>query len=95
MFKFSLNRPQSESRMMTVHLVWRSVDSIFLLFLFPLSHSGVSIGFRETVYSVDESTGQVVVNVEVLSGTLSENVVVRFNTIQGSATGRGLHLSLL
>ena len=47
------------------------------------------------MYSVDESTGQVVVNVEVLSGTLSENVVVRFNTIQGSATGRGLHLSLL
>ena len=51
---------------------------------------GVSIGFRETEYSVDEASGAVLVSVEVLSGQLSGDVVVRLNTNQNTATGRAV-----
>ena len=43
------------------------------------------IGFGEIEYSVVETTGQVVLNVVVLSGQLSQDVVVRLNTIEDSA----------
>ena len=48
---------------------------------------GVTIGFVETLYSVDENDGSIVVTVAVLSGELSEDVVVGFNTQDDTATG--------
>ena len=47
---------------------------------------GVTIGFVNTTYSVSESDGIAVVSVAVLSGELSDDVVVRLTTRGGSAT---------
>ena len=41
----------------------------------------------ETLYGVDENDGSIVVTVAVLSGELSEDVVVGFNTQDDTATG--------
>ena len=41
-----------------------------------------------TIYSVSESDGIAVVSVAVLSGELSDNVVVRLTTQDGSATSK-------
>ena len=49
--------------------------------------AGVTIGFVETEYSVDEDDGSALVTVAVLSGELSEDVVVGFNTQDDTATG--------
>ena len=56
--------------------------------MYCMYHSGVEIGFQGTQYSVDESSGEVVVSVVVLSGILSEEVVVRLSTNQDTATGK-------
>ena len=48
----------------------------------------MEIGFDEVVYSVDESSGGVVVSVRVLSGVLSDDVVIRLTTSQDTATGK-------
>jgi hypothetical protein len=47
------------------------------------------IGFERTEYVVDEEDGSVTVVVRVLDGTLSGDVEVEFNTIDGSATTSG------
>ena len=52
------------------------------------SNVGVTIGFVNTIYSVSESDGIAVVSVAVLSGELSDNVVVRLTTQDGSATSK-------
>ena len=58
---------------------------IFFLYLPP--SIGVTIGFVETSYSVDESDGSAVVTVAVLSGELSDDVVVGFVTLDDTAIG--------
>ena len=50
--------------------------------------SGVQIGFRDILYSSDESSGVVMVGVGVLSGSLSRNITVRLSTTEGTATGK-------
>lgn len=52
--------------------------------------TGVVIGFTETSYEVNEDDGEAVARAEVLSGELSREVVVRFNTSDGTATGIGV-----
>ena len=49
--------------------------------------TGVTIGFVDESYTVRESDGEAVVTVAVLSGELSQDVVVGFNTQEDSATG--------
>ena len=49
--------------------------------------AGVTIGFDESVYSVGEGAGQVVLGVSVLTGTLSSDLVVSVITMERSATG--------
>ena len=51
-----------------------------------------TIGFELTSYTVDEVDGVVVVGVALLSGDLSREVVVRFNTMDDSATSTGKQL---
>ena len=49
----------------------------------------MTIGFDETLYSVDEASGEVGLGVSILSGTLSDNlVVVRVTTMERTATGK-------
>ena len=57
-----------------------------LLFLVS---TAARIGFERTEYVVDEGDGSVTVVVRVLDGTLSGDVEVEFNTIDGSATTLG------
>lgn len=47
--------------------------------------SDVVIGFERTVYSTNETAGQVVVNVIVLEGQVTGTVIVRLDTVPGSA----------
>lgn len=49
--------------------------------------AGVTIGFVNTTYSVNEGDFGVAVTVGVLSGVLSEDVVVVLTTRNGTATG--------
>ena len=49
----------------------------------------VTIGFEETVYSVLETDGSVMVPVVLLVGELSSDVMVRITTDDGTATGSG------
>ena len=60
----------------------------FNYFFTAPSFAVVQIGFNNSVYTIDERAGEVVVSVVVLSGTLSDEVVVRFNTQDSSALGR-------
>ena len=53
-----------------------------------LLSAGLTIGFDETLYSVDETAGEVRLGVSVLSGTLSSDVVVKVITMERSARGR-------
>ena len=50
-------------------------------------YAGVQIGFQQILYSVDESTGLVVLSVRVLSGILTNEVIVELNTNQDTAIG--------
>ena len=48
----------------------------------------VVIGFNQTTYSVREDTGSVTVSVSVISGTISQDVIITLSTVPGgSATG--------
>ena len=47
------------------------------------------IGFRPEVREVDESDGEVVLTVEVISGILTEEVTLSYTTEDGSATSSG------
>lgn len=47
--------------------------------------TGVVIGFEAARYSVSESTTEVSVSVAVLSGRLSRDIAVTFETVDGSA----------
>ena len=52
------------------------------------SFSPVTIGFNQTTYSVREDAGSVTVSVAVISGTISEDVIITLSTAPGgSATG--------
>lgn len=51
--------------------------------------TGVRIGFERTEYSVREDAGQIQLVVRVLDGVLSDNVRVRLETEDGSATRPG------
>ena len=48
----------------------------------------VVIGFNQTTYSVSEDAGSVAVSVSVMSGTISQDVIITLSTVPGgSATG--------
>ena len=48
----------------------------------------VVIGFNQTTYSVSEDAGSVTVSVSVMSGTISQDVIITLSTAPGgSATG--------
>ena len=52
------------------------------------SFSPVTIGFNQTTYSVSEDAGSVTVSVSVMSGTISQDVIITLSTVPGgSATG--------
>ena len=51
--------------------------------------SAATIGFERTSHTVDEDNGPVIVGVAVLSGSLSRDVVVRFNTEDDTARSEG------
>ena len=52
------------------------------------SFTPVTIGFNQTTYSVREDAGSVTVSVSVISGTISEDVIITLSTaLGGSATG--------
>lgn len=51
-------------------------------------HTGATIGFDPTAYSVDEEAGAVTFVVKVLIGTLMRSLVVDFSTTDGTAIGR-------
>ena len=52
------------------------------------SFSPVTFGFNQTTYSVREDAGSVTVNVSVISGTISQDVIITLSTVPGgSATG--------
>lgn len=48
---------------------------------------GAVIGFEKRLYFVEEPEGEIVVSVAVLSGSLSEEVVVPFSTSPDTASG--------
>ena len=50
--------------------------------------SPVTFGFNQTAYSVREDAGSVTVSVSVISGTISQDVIITLSTVPGgSATG--------
>ena len=56
--------------------------SFFLLFVL------VVIGLNQRTYFVSEDTGSVTVSVSVMSGTISQDVIITLSTVPGgSATG--------
>ena len=52
-----------------------------------MTFTAVSIGFDPTSYQVNEDDGVAVVTVKVLSGELSDTVIVDFTTTDGTAIG--------
>ena len=68
---------------MNLHFGYVFSDVLFFL-LFVL----VVIGFNQTTYSVREDAGSVTVSVSVMSGTISEDVIITLSTAPGgTATG--------
>lgn len=57
------------------------------LSFFHFSSTVVQIGFERILYSVNEAARQVTLSVAVLSGSLSDEVLIRLNTQDGSAKG--------
>ena len=52
------------------------------------SSVSVTIGFNQTTYSVREDAGSVTVSVSVISGTISQDVIITLSTAPGgTATG--------
>ena len=49
------------------------------------------IGFVPANYTVDERVGTVSLIVEVISGSLSTDILVAFRTTDGQAIGKRLH----
>ena len=47
----------------------------------------LTVGFDRGVYTVTESVGEVILNVNILSGDLSNDLVVRVDTRQRTAEG--------
>ena len=61
---------------------WTQLDFCDVPFLL------VVIGFNQTTYSVREDAGSVTVNVSVMNGTISQDVIITLSTAPGgSATG--------
>ena len=61
--------------------------SFFLLFVL------VVIGFNQRTYFVSEDAGSVTVSVSVMSGTISQDVIITLSTVPGgSATGGNIVL---
>ena len=59
-----------------------------LITLMCHSFSSVTFGFNQTTYSVREDAGSVTVSVSVISGTISEDVIITLSTAPGgTATG--------
>ena len=58
---------------------------IHSLKLYPIA--GIVIGFLQTKYILDEAVGTVVLEVGVVSGNLYSDVVIRLDTLDGSARG--------
>ena len=54
---------------------------------FLINHTGVIIGFDQTIYDVNEDVGQAFVVVEVRNGILRRPVEVTINTADDSALG--------
>ena len=46
----------------------------------------ITVGFNPVDYTVNEADGEVLLNVEVLSGTLERSVEIFFGTSPGTAT---------
>ena len=51
--------------------------------------SGVTIGFNQTAYSVNEGAGSVDTTVSILNGTLDRNVFVTVFTSDATASSAG------
>lgn len=49
----------------------------------------MQIGFGETTYIVDESAGKAIVTASILTGSISDDIVVEFKTMERSAEGTG------
>ena len=62
--------------------------------IFPRSISDVVIGFEDTLYVVRGSENEVTLPVSVLEGRVRGDVVVRFRTRDGTATGESHSLPL-
>ena len=58
---------------------------------FVILFSGITIGFNSAVYVVEETDGEVVLFVELLSGTLGRQVILFFETLPNTATEEGIH----
>ena len=54
--------------------------------------AGIVIGFLKTEYTVSEADGTVELQVGVLSGSLSSDVVVQLDTLDSSAIGMYVHM---
>ena len=53
------------------------------------------IGFERTLYLTNETAGEVIVNVVVLEGQVTGNIVVRTTTRNGNAEGKQYQLVFL
>ena len=58
-----------------------------MMFIPLFSSAVVVVGFRETLYTAEESAGSVGLEVVVISGTLKKDVNLLFSTANGTATG--------
>ncbi len=85
------NTPHLQSIFLS--LKFRSEDLSCVLTVVFLPPSGVTIGFEQTSYIVDEGDGVVTVVVVILSGILDEDIDidVRLFTADDSALGKSTH----
>ena len=60
-----------------------------LLVFFDSPFSGITIGFNQTAYSVNEGAGSVNTTVSILDGTLDRNVFVTVFTSDATASSAG------
>ena len=49
--------------------------------------AGVQLGFERETYSVDESEETITLYISVLSGQLSDDLIVQLNTVDSTAQG--------
>ena len=70
---------------MNLYFVYNYVISVMC---HSFSSVPVTIGFNQMTYSVRENAGSVTVNVSVMNGTISEDVIITLSTAPGgTATG--------